>query len=107
MGLHFVMISVTIFLSSDHDTKQGVAIMTAAVELDRIYAVYYRLRPRCSEAGIGRVVADSLEEAKRLARDAVAKAHPEGRVMAVVLAKNSPYPVKDASGALVAPSLVN
>lgn len=76
------------------------------VDLDRVFAFYYRLKPRSSEAGIGRVVADTLADAKRMAKEAIANAFPDGSLMTIGLAKNSPYPAKNAHGVECAPSLV-
>jgi hypothetical protein len=71
-----------------------------------IYSFYYRVKPRTSLAEIGRVEAGTKEEAARLARTAVTQAHPEGFVMGVCLAKNSPLPVKNADGKTCTPAQV-
>lgn len=78
----------------------------APVDLSRVYAFYYRDAPRTSPGLVGRVVADNRDEAKKLASEAVAKTYPDGSVAIVVLAKNSPYPTKNAHGASCPPSMV-
>lgn len=76
------------------------------VDIGRIYAFYYREKANTSSAVCGRIVADSIDEARGLAVAAVAEAFPVGKVFAVGLAKKSPWPVRNANGELCAPSEV-
>jgi hypothetical protein len=52
------------------------------------------------------VVADTIEQARELAKAALASAHPGAFVDRIVLAKRSPIPVKNARGIDCDPSVV-
>jgi hypothetical protein len=81
--------------------------MVAMHQDSRLYAVYFRPKANSSLADVACVRASSLDSAKAQASAAVAKLHPGGKVIGVVLAERSPYPLMDVEGRLVAPSAGN
>lgn len=64
----------------------------------QVYAVYFRENRRSSFADVRCIQAASKEQARSIGEEAVAKAFPNGCVIAVCLAKDSPYPIRDANG---------
>lgn len=79
-------------------------MVSAVSSVAQTYAVYYRQSRNTSLASVASVAANSLEDAEQLSRSIVASRYPEGCVLRVSPAKESPWPVLDANGNLVAPS---
>ena len=78
-------------------------MVSAVSSVSQTYAVYFRTTPRTSIATVRCVNAGSLDEAKGMAQEGVSRSFPDGRIIGVVLAKDSPWPLMDVSGNLVAP----
>jgi 1,2-phenylacetyl-CoA epoxidase PaaB subunit len=71
------------------------------------YAAYYRKHHRTSLASVATIHAPDIRVATELARDAIGEAYAGKAVLLhVFVARESPWPVKNDAGELVAPSMV-